>query len=119
MQKRAKRHGSDIDAVQYLFNPKSFTQTVENIFHFSFLVKKGSAGIFVRSKEDSEKYGGAKAGPVVRAVGGGAEKPPPKQAIVALNMKDWKDLCQQFEVKKGDIPHRTGSKHERPRTASP
>ena len=34
---RAAQEGADIDGVKFLFNPRSFTQTVENIFNFTFL----------------------------------------------------------------------------------
>lgn len=114
-KKRLKTQGFEIDAVQHLFNPKSFTQTVENIFHFSFLVKKGSAGIAVRNEKESKEWGGTGVGPVVRAVDGKLQAHPStaKQAIVSLNMQDWRDMCQAFEVTKGDIPHRKGSKHSR------
>ena len=113
-KKKLKSKGYEIDAVSHLFNPKSFTQTVENIFHFSFLVKKGSAGISVRSEKDAKEFGGVP-GPVVRAYGAKQEgqNPVPKQAIVALNMRDWRDMCKAFEVTEGDIPHRKGSKHTR------
>lgn len=99
---------NDICAIQYLFNPKSFTQTVENLFNFSFLIKKGDAKIAVRS-DDVRPH----PRPVVTAM-----KPqnniPARQAIVPLNMQDWRDLCKGFNVVKGDIPHRTGSKHTAP-----
>lgn len=110
LKKRARKHGAEVDAIKYLFNPKSFTQTVENIFHFSFLVKKGSAGISVRTKEESEKYGGAGPGPIVRTMQNPNEAPIPKQAIVSLNMQDWRDLCEAYSVKEGDIPHRNVSR---------
>mmetsp|Transcript_2767 Transcript_2767/g.8135 ORF Transcript_2767/g.8135 Transcript_2767/m.8135 type:complete len:409 (+) Transcript_2767:120-1346(+) len=113
-KKRVKAKGREVDAVQHLFNPKSFTQTVENIFHFSFLVKKGSAGIAVRSEKEAKEFGGVP-GPVVRAYAPTkeGETPVPKQAIVSLNMRDWRDMCKAFEVTESDIPHRKGSKHAR------
>jgi hypothetical protein len=109
-KKKIKAKGYEIDAVQHLFNPKSFTQTVENIFHFSFLVKKGSAGIAVRSEKEAKEFGGVP-GPVVRAYASKEGVGVPRQAIVSLNMRDWREMCKTFEVTEGDIPHRKGSKH--------
>jgi hypothetical protein len=102
----------EVDAIQYMFNPKSFTQTVENIFHFSFLVKRGTANICVRPD-----------GPKVATFEKERdEEDPSRQAIVSINMRDWRDLCRAYEVKLCDIPHRTGSKqvnHFKKETGSP
>ena len=107
-------------AVQFLFNPKSFTQTVENIFSLAFLVKRGSAQVGVRSVEQCEENGLSTCtpGPFVmqKTLPEGAPVPKPRQAIVALNMKDWKAMVETYNVEQGDIPHRTGSKHARPVT---
>lgn len=107
--KKFLRDNSHVHAVNMLFNPKSFTQTVENIFHFSFLVKEGFSGVRARSLEEAEEYGGVP-GPVVRPVKDGEKMPPPKQAILSLNMKDWKDMCQAFDVEESDVPHRVDGK---------
>ncbi|KAL7463323.1 hypothetical protein ACHAXS_003705 [Conticribra weissflogii] len=81
------RAAAKVDAVKYLFNPDSFTQTVENIFHFSFLVKNGVAGIKVRTSEESEEYG-LPPGPVIIPIEEGSDHTRhPTQAIVSLNMK--------------------------------
>jgi hypothetical protein len=113
VNKRLKKHGPDICAIQYLFNPTSFTQTVENIFHYSFLIKKGSAQIALR--ETPTEFGPA--GPVVKYKDENAHRPQPKQCIASLTMKDWRELCAGYQVEKGDVPNRTGSKQHKGRAS--
>lgn len=119
LKKKLKKQGSNVCAIQYLFNPNSFTQTVENIFHFSFLIKKGSGAISVRDRKsladvnDNTHHSFGLPGPTVKYTKENEitnKKPPAKQAIASLTMKDWRDLCQAYNVTKGDIPHRTGSR---------
>jgi len=104
LQKKLKKHGVEIDAIQYLFNPNSFTQTVENIFHYSFLVKTGRATLKVKKKGFQQAPGGV----VCRHVEEGESSHPfSTQAVLSLTMKDWRDLCQVYNVTMGDLPHRT------------
>ena len=84
-ERKYLKEARKVDAVNCLFNPKSFTQTVENIFHFSFTVKEGKAEIKSRGYKEAEKYG-LEPGPVVASIDG-EDKPLPKQAIVSLSMK--------------------------------
>lgn len=112
-KKKLKKYGSEIDGVKFLFNPKSFTQTVENIFHYSFLVKKGGAAIQVREK-GLEIDGPVKTKPglVLKYVKESQNENQnkkaytPKQAIMSLNMQEWRALCAAYEVVEGDLPHR-------------
>ena len=89
-KKKFIREAGKVDAVNCLFNPKSFTQTVENIFHFSFAVKAGSADIKVRGAKEAEEFG-LEPGPMVLGRDLNQENSnttaPPKQAIVSLSMK--------------------------------
>jgi hypothetical protein len=91
----------DICAVKFLFDPQSFTQTVENIFHFSFLVKKGEAGIRVGSSGDPT-VGYRKQ----------HDKITPRQAIVPITMKDWKNMVEAYGVTQCDIPHRQSKRQK-------
>ena len=87
--KYLRKSGREICAVKFLFNPKSFTQTVENIFHFSFMIKDGHAAISTKHQED-EHDGSLKVRPLVRPAtlrNMENKKTQVKQAIVALNMK--------------------------------
>ena len=110
-ERLAQETGMEIDGVQYLFNPKSFTQTVENIFHFSFLIKKGEAAIGVQraqALEEQQQHG--RQGLWVK-VSGRDEHAVSRQAVVAFTMQDWRTMCQGYDLQSGDLPHRTGSKH--------
>jgi len=100
---------SQVNAVNCLFNPNSFTQTVENIFHFSFMVKSGDAGIKTRTTKEAKEFGG-EPGPAIQPIEDEEKRPEPKQAIVSLNMKDWRDMCRAYSVEESDVPHRVHGK---------
>lgn len=108
--KKQMKKNNDVCAIELLFNPKSFTQTVENLYHYSFLVKEGKASLKVRDSKvlDKDKGLEADAGPVVKHITKEQSKkpPPPRQAIVTLTMEDWKDLIEAYDVKSSGVPHR-------------
>lgn len=101
---QAKKIAGETCAIQYMMNPKSFTQSVENMFHFSFLVKKGNAKFIIRNGKPKVAMNPEK---------NADQKPPAKQSVVAFTMRDWRRLCKAYKVKQSDIPHRTGSKQKR------
>jgi len=107
------RRNLDVCAINLLFNPKSFTQTVENLYHYSFLVKEGKASLAVRDDKVLDKDTGFKinGGPIVnntdnKAKTSNSATPLPRQAIVSLTMEDWKDLVESYHVKSSGVPHR-------------
>lgn len=108
---KLKKHAGEVDGVQFLVNPRSFTQTVENIFNYSFLVKKGAAAIGVRSPMERDDI--KRQGLWVATTDDNAVVGEPTQAVVSFTMKDWRRMCEAHQLEAGDIPHRTGSRHER------
>jgi len=108
VKSRLKKN-TGVCAIELLFNPKSFTQTVENLYHYSFLVKEGVACLKVRDDKVLDKENGIQldGGPVVkRAPQKGKKTPKPRQAIVTLTMEDWKDLIEAYDVESSGVPHR-------------
>jgi non-structural maintenance of chromosomes element 4 len=112
---RAGEH-PDIDGGQFLFNPKSFTQTVENIFNFSFLIKKGDAEIGVRPRAALNRANNGQQKPglfVAHRSFNADDSVPCTQAVCSFTMADWRRLCAAQNLREGDLPHRTGTKHGR------
>jgi hypothetical protein len=109
--KKLEKHGREVDGVRFLVNPRSFTQTVENIFNYSFLVKKGTAAIGVRSPMERDEI--KRQGLWVATSNPDDAVGETTQAVVSFTMKDWRRMIEAHQLKECDIPHRTGSKHER------
>mmetsp|Transcript_4803 Transcript_4803/g.12203 ORF Transcript_4803/g.12203 Transcript_4803/m.12203 type:complete len:401 (+) Transcript_4803:119-1321(+) len=112
-RKRLKK-GATLCAVNLLYNPRSFTQTVENMFHYSYLVKKGNAGLSVRNEDlEYDDVVIAEAGPRARPIDkkpDAGPHPAAKQSVVALTMKNWRDMVEAYGVEESQVPHRSGSK---------
>lgn len=108
---KAQAGTPDVDGLQFLFNPKSFTQTVENIFHFSFLVKKGQAGISVRTPLTESD--GLAPGLYIRPLFQATDHPPSTQAVCSFTMRDFKQLCEAYEITKGCLENRKTSSKTR------
>jgi hypothetical protein len=107
VQKKFKKYGVEIDAIQFLFNPRSFTQTVENIFHYSFLVKKGTGAIALRDEKGLHIEGiQTKPGLKIKYVSEDKMAPVARQGILSLTMQDWRALCEAYQVEEGALPHR-------------
>lgn len=90
---------------KFLTNPSSFTQTVENIFEFSFIVKDGWAGIAL-DKDDL---------PAVYAVEDqhDAKQGKDKQAIITFTMKDWEAWKDIHDMEgEGMLPHRKDKEYD-------
>ena len=50
-----KRQNGPMNFFEFVINPDSFSQSVENIFYLSFLIRDGKAKIFIDEK-DGQPY---------------------------------------------------------------
>jgi hypothetical protein len=101
----------DIDGIRFLVNPKSFTQTVENIFNLGFSVKKGEVEIGVRERGLTPE-GQLNSGLYIRYRGAVAAEQmqhvQATQAVCAFTMADWRRMCQARGHEDCDLGHRKG-----------
>ncbi|KAK6185614.1 hypothetical protein SNE40_007810 [Patella caerulea] len=86
---------------EFVTNPFSFGQTVENIFYVSFLVRDGLVKIFL----DEDKL------PVIEPIEnkeaeGSDKSEKNKQVIVSLTPADWKEIVKTFGITDCVIPNR-------------
>lgn len=44
---RHLQNSKDMNFWEFVINPDSFSQTVENVFHYAFLIRDGTAGVNV------------------------------------------------------------------------
>ncbi|XP_074640839.1 EP300-interacting inhibitor of differentiation 3-like [Tubulanus polymorphus] len=86
---------------EFVVNPNSFGQTVENMFYTSFLIKDGHAKIYL----DDDKL------PVIEPLEGGGEESNESmgkrhQMVMVLTKKDWQDIVETFQINEPIIPDR-------------
>ncbi|KXJ93891.1 Nse4 C-terminal-domain-containing protein [Microdochium bolleyi] len=111
MQKWGLRDTGGIDLLRFVVNPRSFGQTVENLFYVSFLIRDGQVRIDFDSNEfptllpvdkDEEQSTGTKHG---------AQR---QQAVLSIDMGMWRDIIETFDIKESIIPHRKEETHKGP-----
>jgi DNA-binding TFAR19-related protein (PDSD5 family) len=91
MERERKRHLFDL-----VMNPKSFTQTVENLFDTSFLVRNGAVEIALDEKGL----------PYVENHEGRTEEtfPQQTQSIISITPDDWQAITKAWNMQENDEP---------------
>ena len=106
------RHGVSDDGCVPLFdfcvNPRSFGQTVENLFYVSFLIKEGSVGLNLDCR-GLPTLGCAESEPTEAQQGKGSSR---NQAVFALDFEMWEAIIESHGIKKSLIPHRQEEVYE-------
>jgi non-structural maintenance of chromosomes element 4 len=93
----------------FILNPDSFTETVENLFHFAFLLRDGKAKLSVPDGGDGD-------GDIIaESVNVTAEEEDHRrrQAVVSIDFPAWRRMCDQFPTYSPRLPpggaHRKGA----------
>ncbi|KAF4966476.1 hypothetical protein FZEAL_10651 [Fusarium zealandicum] len=103
MHQYGLRSTGGLDLMQFVVNPKSFGQTIENMFYVSFLIRDG------RIEIDFDEFGLPALAPVDReteeeeTARHGAAK---HQAILSMDMETWRDIIDTFGLQEPMIAHR-------------
>jgi len=87
--------------VPVIVNPKSISETVENIFHSAFLVKDGMVRIVTDDEDGS---------PALQSIGNSQvdsthDDSSAVQSVFSFTMNDWKYWIKKFDIKKAAIRH--------------
>ena len=105
-----RRHGiadnEGIPLFNFCVNPKSFGQSVENMFYVSFLIKEGKVGLGLDS-QGLPTLGMSD----VRSMEQRQETQR-NQVIFTLSFDIWEDIVNSFGIEKSIIPHRKEDKYD-------
>lgn len=81
-----------ISYYEFVIDPNSFSRTVENMFHFSFLIRDGLARMYL----DDDKL--PCIAPVEEQREGG-ESTSRTQCVTSISIKTWKELIEAFDIR--------------------
>ncbi|EFE42828.1 nuclear protein Qri2/Nse4, putative [Trichophyton verrucosum HKI 0517] len=112
MSKHGISDNGGIPLFQFCINPRSFGQSVENMFYVSFLVRDGSIGV---SMDGNNLPTLLPSQPLLpsEAREQGIQK---HQAVFGLDFDTWAQLIETFDIKAPLIPHRDDKAHQAPST---
>ncbi|OKL64705.1 hypothetical protein UA08_00657 [Talaromyces atroroseus] len=109
MDKHSIADDGGIPLFRFCINPRSFGQSVENLFYISFLIRDGNIGVSQDSR-GLPTLQSARPYPPSEAQGRGIEK---HQIIFSLDFELWQDLIDSFNIKESIIPHRDDEVYQR------
>jgi len=107
---------------KFVINPHSFGQTIENMFYVSFLIRDGKIGVTIDDRglptlsmlltpthicHQTDQYLDF---PEVSGTAKGHETAK-HQAVLALDMQQWEELIDLFDIKEPLIRHREEEDH--------
>ncbi|KAI0467468.1 hypothetical protein F4859DRAFT_245663 [Xylaria cf. heliscus] len=101
MDKYGLRDTGGIDLLKFVVNPKSFGQTVENMFYVSFLIRDGA--IQIEFDENGLPSLQPTAGQDPTATKRDAQR---HQAVLSIDMPMWRDIIEAFNITEPIIEHR-------------
>ncbi|KAK6342982.1 nuclear protein [Orbilia javanica] len=87
---------------EFIINPESFSQTIENMFYLAFLIKDGRVGI-LESEEDVLYLTSTSPPTPEEILEEGIEK---KQIVLPMDKRAWRELIDAFGIKQSMIPTR-------------
>lgn len=93
---RAGNKSGTVSLPEFVINPTSFTQSVENMLALAFMIKKGDASV----KNDSDSL------PIVNATALSSSSISARQSIVSFTMADWRDMSEAFKIEECAVPSR-------------
>ncbi|KAI0897266.1 hypothetical protein F4806DRAFT_461485 [Annulohypoxylon nitens] len=111
MDRYGLKETGGIDLLKFVVNPHSFSQTVENIFYVSFLIRDG------RIKIDFDEHELPTLHPVDReeeTTAAPKHRTQKQQAVISIDMKTWRDIVSVFDITDSIIEHRQEQSHQGP-----
>ncbi|KXG49903.1 Nse4 [Penicillium griseofulvum] len=108
MDKNGVADDGGIPLFSFCINPKSFGQSVENLFYVSFLVRDGTVGVAVDSRDLPTLHAAAPFAPS-EAQKKGVQK---HQAVFSLDHETWHEIIDVFNIEESIIPHREEKQQE-------
>ncbi|KAI1343609.1 Nse4-domain-containing protein [Xylariaceae sp. FL0016] len=111
MDQYGLRDTGGIDLLRFVVNPRSFGQTVENMFYVSFLIRDGR----VKIEFDDNQLPTLLTVPQQEEGGSGARNTSRKQqAVLSIDMQTWKDIIDAFNISEPIIEHRKEQAQQTP-----
>ena len=96
----------NVPLFDFCVNPKSFGQTVENMFYISFLIKEGSVGLGFDSR------GLPTLGMAVGKTVEQRQEAPRNQAVFTLDFEMFEEIVAGFGIQKSVIPNRKDEQYD-------
>ncbi|KAI1825873.1 hypothetical protein F4861DRAFT_155136 [Xylaria intraflava] len=101
MGKYGLRDTGGIDLLKFVINPKSFGQTVENMFYVSFLIRDGAVQL------EFDEAGLPSLQPTAGQDSGATKRDAQRhQAVLSIDMQMWRDIIDAFNITESIIEHR-------------